>query len=480
MSKDQAVRRPTSLAIDQQWRYQLARLLFVVDTLAIVVALGLAYLVRFGPIPVEIRGINYVPLSAVLLASWLGMLVAFRTYEPRLLGVGSEEYRRVLGATFSLFGVLAIVSYLGKLEIARGFVGLVLPIGLLLLLLDRALLRTWIRAERRKGQLCHRVVVVGDEASANALTAQLQRESSAGFVVVGLCLPSDVPVPVDSLIPVLGGVEQVLGVVLSVNADTVAVAASADVSAEDLRRIAWSLEGCGVDLVVAPAVTEVAGPRVSIRPVAGLPLLYVDEPRLTGSARVFKRALDLVGSSVGLVLLSPVLIGAVISVRLTSSGPAIFRQTRIGKDGREFRVVKLRTMYQDAEQRLAGLVGANESDGLLFKMADDPRITGVGRFLRRTSLDELPQLVNVLIGDMSLVGPRPLPVKDSDFEGHVRRRMLVRPGVTGLWQVSGRSNLNWDDSVRLDLYYVENWSLSMDLTIMAKTVQAVWRAEGAY
>jgi len=386
----------------------------------------------------------------------------------------------VLGATFALFGVIAIVSYLGKLEIARGFLGLVLPIGLLLLLVDRVLMRTWVRGERRKGQLCHRVIVVGDEASAASLADQLHRESSAGFLVVGLCLPAGVPASSAMAIPVLGSVDDMVSIVESANADTVAVSASAHVSADGLRRIAWSLEGSGVDLVVAPAVTEVAGPRISIRPVAGLPLLYVDEPRFTGSARVFKRMLDLVGSGLGLIVLSPLLVGAVLAVRLTSPGPAIFRQTRIGKDGREFRVVKLRTMYQDAEQRLAGLTDANETDGLLFKMADDPRITSVGRFLRRTSLDELPQLVNVLVGDMSLVGPRPLPVKDTDFQGHVRRRLLVRPGITGLWQVSGRSNLTWDDSVRLDLYYVENWSLSMDVTILAKTVQAVWRAEGAY
>ncbi len=458
-----AVETPATNRVDRPWRDRLSVLLFTADAASILVVLGLAYLVRFGSITVEIRGINYVALSAVLFASWLGMLVAFRSYEPRLLGVGTEEYRRVLGATFGLFGVIAIVSYLGKLEIARGFVGIVLPVGLLLLLLDRFALRSWVRRQRQQGQLCHRVVIVGDDRAASGLAAQLVRDRSAGFVVVGTCLPGEV-----------------LALVQASDADTVAVASSVEVTADDLRRIAWSLEGSGVDLVVAPAVTEVAGPRISVRPVAGLPLLYVDEPRFNGSTRVLKRALDLTGSGVGLLLLSPVLLAAALAVRLTSPGPALFRQTRIGKDGSEFRVWKLRTMYVDAEARQASLVDANESDGLLFKLADDPRITGVGKFLRRTSIDELPQLINVFLGDMSLVGPRPLPVKDTDFEGHVRRRLLVRPGITGLWQVSGRSNLTWDDSVRLDLYYVENWSLSMDVTILAKTVQAVWRADGAY
>lgn len=286
---------------DRPWRDRLSVLLFAADATSIVIVLGLAYLVRFGSITVEIRGINYLPLSAVLFALWLGMLVAFRSYEPRLLGVGTEEYRRVLGATFGLFGVIAMVSYLGKLEIARGFVGIVLPVGLALLLIDRFVLRAWVRSRRRHGQLCHRVVVVGDALSAAALSAQLVRERSAGFVVVGTCLPGDV-----------------LALVQAADADTVAVASSPDVSADDLRRISWALEGSRVDLVVAPAVTEVAGPRISIRPVAGLPLLYVDEPRFTGSTRLLKRALDLAASGIGLLLLSPLLILAVCAVRLTS------------------------------------------------------------------------------------------------------------------------------------------------------------------
>ena len=479
MGRQQTVLTPTDFATERPWRTQISWLLLGTDALSISLALALAYFVRFGWIPVEIRGINYLPLSAVLLVAWLGMLAAFRTYEPRLLGIGTEEYRRVLGATFALFGAIAIVSYLGKFEIARGFLGLVLPIGLVLLLLARSVFRHQVRKARRRGDWCHRVVVVGDSESAFALTQQLERESSAGFSVVGACLAGEHTSLADD-VPVLGSVDDVLSAVYATRADTVAVASSPHIKAEDLRRIAWSLEGSGVDLVVAPAVTEVAGPRISIRPVAGLPLLYVEEPRFTGSARVFKRGLDLAGSGLGLLVLLPVLLVAGLLVRFTSPGAAIFRQTRIGKDGREFRVIKFRTMYQDAETRLTELTGANETDGLLFKMADDPRITGVGRWLRRTSIDELPQLINVFIGDMSLVGPRPLPVKDSDFEGHVRRRLLVRPGITGLWQVSGRSNLTWDDSVRLDLYYVENWSLSLDITILAKTVQAVWRADGAY
>jgi len=224
----------------------------------------------------------------------------------------------------------------------------------------------------------------------------------------------------------------------------------------------------------------VAGPRVSVRPVAGLPLLHVDEPEFTGGKRLAKAVTDRVLAAVALLALAPVLLPVAALVRLTSPGPALFRQVRIGREGREFRVVKFRTMYVDAEARLAELSGRNETDGLLFKIADDPRVTPLGRWLRRTSVDALPQLLNILRGDMSLVGPRPLPVKDSDFTGDVRRRLLVRLGITGLWQVNGRSSLSWEDAVRLDLYYVENWSIALDLAILLRTAGAVLRGTGAY
>jgi exopolysaccharide biosynthesis polyprenyl glycosylphosphotransferase len=231
---------------------------------------------------------------------------------------------------------------------------------------------------------------------------------------------------------------------------------------------------------VAPQLTDIAGPRVHIRPVEGLPLLYVEEPTLSGVAWLFKNLLDRVVAAVGLVLLAPVLVAVGVAIKLTDPGPVFFRQSRVGREGKIFRVWKYRTMYVDAEERRATLVDQNESDGLLFKIKNDPRITPLGRFLRLSSLDELPQLINVLLGEMSLVGPRPLPAEDGDYLGDVRRRLLVRPGITGLWQVSGRSSLSWDDAVRLDLYYVDNWSLTFDLTIMWKTIGVVLRSKGAY
>jgi exopolysaccharide biosynthesis polyprenyl glycosylphosphotransferase len=312
------------------------------------------------------------------------------------------------------------------------------------------------------------------------LARQLRREHAAGFDVIGACLPAlHLPVRATDDLPVLGSLADVPELTRAHGVDTVAVAASSAVPSEAVRRIAWGLEGSGVDVVVAPSVADVAGPRISVRPVSGLPLLHVDQPEFASGKRVAKSVLDRIVASGLLVALLPVLLPAALGIRLTSKGPALFRQTRIGRDGREFTVLKFRTMYQDAERRLAELTGRNESDGLLFKIRDDPRITPFGRFLRRTSLDELPQLLNVVRGDMSLVGPRPLPVKDTDFTGDVRRRLLVRPGMTGLWQVNGRSRLSWEDAVRLDLYYVENWSISLDLAILLRTAAAVVRGTGA-
>ena len=271
-----------------------------------------------------------------------------------------------------------------------------------------------------------------------------------------------------------------LSLVREVGADTIAVCGSASTEPGELRRLAWQLEGTGVDLVVAPQLTDIAGPRVHIRPVEGLPLLYVEEPTLSGVAWLVKNAIDRVVSFVGLILLVPLFLAVAAAIKLSDPGPVFFRQPRVGREGRTFHVWKLRTMYVDAEDRLAALVDQNESDGLLFKIRNDPRTFPVGRFLRASSIDELPQLINVLLGEMSLVGPRPLPAEDGDYLGDVRRRLLVRPGITGLWQVSGRSDLSWDDAVRLDLYYVDNWSLVLDLLTMWRTIGVVLRRKGAY
>ena len=315
------------------------------------------------------------------------------------------------------------------------------------------------------------------------LLARLRQEPYSGMRVIGACLASgDGSRLVGLGVPLLGGLDDVAAAVRDSGADTVAVTSSAELDPTRLRRLAWELEGTATDLVVAPGLMEVAGPRLHIRPVTGLPLLHVEEPEFAGIRRLIKAVADRAVAAVVLVLMAPVFLVIAAGVRLTSPGPAIFRQTRIGKDGREFTMLKFRSMYVDAEARRAELDSLNErSEGLLFKIRDDPRITRFGKFLRALSLDELPQLVNVVSGHMSLVGPRPpLPAEVALYDDDVRRRLLVKPGLTGLWQISGRSDLTWEESVRLDLRYVENWSLSLDLLILWKTAFVVARSSGAY
>jgi len=284
-------------------------------------------------------------------------------------------------------------------------------------------------------------------------------------------------------VPIVGSSRDAAEALISSGADTIAFGAWSTLSQAELRRLSWELEGTHVDILVSPNLTDVSGPRISVRPVAGLPLLHVEKPEFTGFRRVFKGLFDRGVAAVSLVLLSPLFLMLALAVRLDSKGPAFFRQERVGRAGRTFTMLKFRSMSVDAEQRLDEIKQDNVhgEDGPMLKVVNDPRITRVGHFLRRTSLDELPQLVNVLLGQMSLVGPRPpLPREVAQYENHVQRRLLVKPGLTGLWQVSGRADLSWEDSVRLDLYYVENWSFLLDIAILVRTVRAVLASRGAY
>jgi exopolysaccharide biosynthesis polyprenyl glycosylphosphotransferase len=312
---------------------------------------------------------------------------------------------------------------------------------------------------------------------------RLGDERFHGLQVVAACLPlpGQRPALMERGVPVVGGFGSVEQAVRLTDADTVAVLASPDLGPEQLRRLAWDLEPTGADLLVAPSLVEVAGPRLSIRPVTGLPLLQVEQPTFTGGRRIVKATFDRTMAFAALVLLFPLFLTIGLLVRLTSRGPAFFRQERIGKDGKPFTMWKFRSMVVDAESLREKLLEQSDRDGLMFKMRSDPRITPIGAWMRKHSVDELPQLINVLTGSMSLVGPRPpLPEEVAEYGDDVRRRLLVRPGLTGLWQVSGRADLSWEESVRLDLRYVDNWSLATDLLILWKTVRAVIRGGGAY
>ncbi|MEO3860417.1 sugar transferase [Acrocarpospora sp. B8E8] len=433
-----------------------------------------AVVLRFGEVTPYVE--PYVLLSGTLPLLWVIVMALNRVYEPRLIGVGSEEFRRIAQSGIAIIAAVAIAAYVTKTDLARGYVVLALPLMTILTLLGRYGLRRGLHRRRSRGQCMRRVVAVGHPEAVADLVRLFRRERYHGMDIVAACLPEEGP---DVGVPVLGDFSDVPLVVNRINADTVAVLACPEFDGIALRRLAWRLERSRTDLVVAPALMEVAGPRTTIRPVAGLPLLHVEHPELAGVRRLIKNGFDRLVAGVVLILLSPLLLALAIAVRATSSGPALFRQTRVGRDGQEFTILKFRTMAQDAEHRKIQLV--SDADGVLFKIRRDPRITPLGARLRRYSLDELPQLINVVNGHMSLVGPRPpLPEEVARYGDDVRRRLLVRPGMTGLWQVNGRSDLSWEESVRLDLRYVENWSLMLDLQILWKTWSAVARGAGAY
>lgn len=461
------------------------RVLVVLDASVLTVAVLIGYVARFGEdVPTGSR-IPYVLVAPGVVLAWLVSLKALGCYDDRVLGYGADEYRRVSAASLRLAGGVAIAGYVADVGISRGFLAVSFAVGTLGLEVARFAARKRLHRARSRGAgWSRKVLVVGDTAHVLELVHTLRREPYAGYHVVGACIPDALLAPVAQRlgdVPVVGSFRGIPEAATAIGADTVAVTASGELTATRLRRLGWQLEGTGIDLVVAPALTDVAGPRIHTRPVAGLPLIHVEAPEFRGVRKLVKGLVDRSAAALAVALLLPVLALIALAIRLDSRGPALFRQIRVGQGGREFGVFKFRTMVVNADELLAELAARNETDGLMFKMRDDPRVTRIGRLLRKWSLDELPQLVNVLLGQMSLVGPRPpLPAEVARYEGDVARRLLVKPGMTGLWQVSGRSDLSWEDGIRLDLYYVENWSLAADLTILWKTFGAVLRSRGAY
>ncbi|MEV4842820.1 sugar transferase [Micromonospora matsumotoense] len=461
------------------------RTLVVLDTAVLSLAVLAGYATRFGDAVPRGSEIPYVVVAPALVLVWLVSLKALRCYDDRVLGYGADEYRRVSGASLRLAGGVAIAGYIFDVGVSRGFLGISFAVGTVGLVVTRFAARKALHRARCRGDgWSRRVLVVGDTAHVLELVHTLRREPYAGYHVVGACIPDALLAPVPqrlSDVPVVGSLRGIPEAAGAIGADTVAVTASGELTATRLRRLGWQLEGTGIDLVVAPALTDVAGPRIHTRPVAGLPLIHVEAPEFRGARKLVKELVDRSAAAVALLLLLPLVALIALAVKLDSRGPVLFRQTRVGQGGQEFGVLKFRTMVVNADALLAELVARNETNGLMFKMRDDPRVTRIGRLLRKWSLDELPQLVNVLLGQMSLVGPRPpLPSEVARYDGDVARRLLVKPGMTGLWQVSGRSDLSWEDGIRLDLYYVENWSLAADLTILWKTFGAVLRGRGAY
>ena len=467
-------------AADVGWETRYAASTVTVDTLAGAVAGAIALVGRFGVEPAT-NG-TYSRISLLVPLAWVASLWLARAHEARFLA-GAEEFRRVIQAGVWLTAAVGFAAFAAKQDVARGYVVLAIPTAMGASLVGRYTMRSVLYRKRQQGLCQHRVVAVGHAAQVLDLMRRTRQERCHGMNVVGVCVPNDeqMSLATNDNVRVLGDLAAVSDAVWRTKADAVAVTSCPELTGDALRRLSWELERTGTDLIVAPGLVEVTGPRLHLRPVSGLPLLHVEHPTLSGGRQLLKQGLDRLAALLLLVAFAPILLALAVTIRMTSSGPAVFRQTRVGRDGREFPLFKLRTMVANADAQRKELLHLNQSDGPLFKLHSDPRVTPLGGWLRRYSIDELPQLLNVLRGEMSLVGPRPpLPEEAAAYGDDVRRRLRVKPGLTGLWQISGRSDLNWEESVLLDLRYVENWSIALDLVILWRTLSVVLRGRGAY
>lgn len=420
------------------------------------------------------------PASMVIIGLWLLAMVTFGTYDSSQLGTGMIEYRRVMAASIFVWALVAQLAFLAQYPISRAYYLMLFALAVPVLLVGRFFARRVIHRIRGRGYLLSDMVIAGSPAAVHDIAKVMQRERWLGYRVSGVITTDAAPLP-DSCLPVIGPVSDLVPLVKHRRPDYLLLTSGSFPASEDFRQTAWQFEDTTVQLIVVPNMTDVAAARLDVRPLAGLPLMYVHPPTTRHAAHWRKRLIDIVGALVAILLTSPVMAVTALAIKLEDRGPVLFRQIRVGLNGRVFFCYKFRSMVVDAEARLAEIKDLNETDGLLFKMAKDPRVTRVGKVIRRFSIDELPQLFNVLSGSMSLIGPRPaLPSEVANYDAAVRRRLHVRPGLTGLAQVSGRSDLSWSETVRLDLYYVDNWSLFQDLSILTRTVGAVLFSRGAY
>lgn len=426
----------------------------------------------------------YAGVTVLVPVFWLGAMGAAHAYHSKYIGAGTEEYRAILRAGLLVVSAIAVTAYVSRFDLARSYVLLVVPIVLALSLVSRLQQRTRLMRRRKQGLDLSSTIVVGRVDSVRAMIRNIKADPACGLQVVGACVsgldnPWDKRDELDG-VPVLGSPERALWAVDAVKADAVAISSHPDLVGNALRRLGWALEDRQVDLLVEPGIVGVAGPRLSLRPASHLSMLHVERPATNGFPAKAKQLVDRVAALVILIVLAPVFAVVALAIKLDSRGPVFFRQVRIGAKSEPFKMVKFRSMVTNAEA-IKHTLRSDQQGNTLFKMRKDPRVTRVGTFIRKYSIDELPQLINVVKGDMSLIGPRPnLPSEVETYEWDATRRLHVRPGMTGLWQVSGRSDLSWEDSLRLDLWYVDNWSVALDLVILTRTFRAVLCGGGAY
>lgn len=476
-------------AIEQRqlWQRRYRRRLVAADTLVVLLSAGVAawfQIATIAQVSLPDAPWQYGRVFLVTSAIWLLLLGVFQTRDKRVVGHGSTEYRRVAHATGMAFGILAIAFVVLQSEGIRTQLLVALPLGVVGLVAGRWACRRWLIRRRSAGEFVSKALVIGRRTDVEYVMKSIDANDALGYRVVGVSLDDDdaSSVEIDGRSVIArGNLDSAHVVAAQLGADAVIVASSPDGDSDYVKQLAWRLEGTAAELVLSSPLADVAGPRMTLKPVEGLPLIQVEIPTFEGGRYALKRAMDAVLSLAALMVIAIATPFIALAIKLEDGGPVFFTQERVGRDGGRFRMWKFRSMRVDAERMRLELADDNEAQGPMFKMKSDPRITRVGAFLRKYSLDELPQFWNVFVGDMSLVGPRPpLPSEVQTYGGKVFRRLYIKPGITGLWQVSGRSDLDWDDTVRLDLRYVENWSLIGDLTLLWRTVGSVAAAKGAY
>jgi exopolysaccharide biosynthesis polyprenyl glycosylphosphotransferase len=452
------------------------RLLIVADALCITVCLAVAYAIRASGTGPDIEGARFehLALGIVAIPVWVSVFARQRLYVSRFISRRVDEWRRILHGSAYAVVALAAGGYALQLNVSRAWMILAAALVVGVVGLEREIARHLFARMRCQGKLLRNVIIVGSNDEARELATMLADDPTLGYRVVGFVADAD---DCDDL---LGTAEETLDVLRRTGASGVIVAASA-MSVAVSNRLVRELVHCGIHVELSSTLRDVAPERLTVRPLGRFPVVYLEPRHPDGWRFAAKRAFDLVVSLVGLVLIAPLCAAVALAIKLDTRGGVVFKQVRVGKDGVPFSVWKFRTMVPDAEARVGELLARNEADGPLFKLKDDPRVTRVGRFLRKTSFDELPQLVNVVRGEMSLVGPRPaLPAELLHWDAQLHARLRVKPGITGMWQVSGRSDASFESYSRLDLYYVDNWSLLSDLAILAKTVPSVLFGRGAY
>ena len=478
----------------RSWQRAYAVRLFSTDIMVVLAAVFGSQFVWFGLETVELEapqpfslGASYTAVSLVLVVAWMIMLDVFATRDHKVIGSGTLEYKRVADATVRLFGLFAIVAFLFKIEVARGYFLLALPLGMALLIGTRWRWRQWLRARQARGFYLSRALLMGERRKSAHVATTIARTPGSGLLLVGaLTREGSLSKGPINGVSISGDYADLLTAVDETNADTVILTGADDIDPEDMRRVGWELEARDVELIVAPALTDIAGPRIHSRPVAGMPLIHVSYPQFEGAKRVTKRTFDIVGSAMLILLSSPGLIWVAIAVKRSSPGNIVYRQERIGRHGVTFGMYKFRSMVQDADDQLESLLDAQgTSDTPLFKVTNDPRITPIGKILRKYSIDELPQLFNVFFGEMSLVGPRPHALGSLagdalfwEVDDRYWHRHALKPGLTGLAQIRGYRGAtpaakDLTDRLAADLEYLAGWTIWRDISILAGTLRVL-------